>query len=37
LSAAVPDVEIYSDIKDPVVDVVIAAAEEWADAVGWRP
>jgi GrpB-like predicted nucleotidyltransferase (UPF0157 family) len=37
LSAAVPDVEIYSGIKDPVVDVVIAAAEEWADAVGWRP
>lgn len=37
LSAAVPDVEVYSDIKDPVVDVVIAAAEEWADAAGWRP
>jgi len=37
LSAAVPDIEAYTDIKDPVVDVVIAAAEEWADAVGWRP
>jgi GrpB-like predicted nucleotidyltransferase (UPF0157 family) len=37
LSAAVPDVDVYSDIKDPVVDVVIAAAEEWAEAVGWRP
>jgi len=37
LSAAVPDVEVYSDIKDPVVDVVIAAAQEWADAVGWQP
>lgn len=37
LSAVVPDVEVYSDIKDPVVDVVIAAAEEWADATGWRP
>jgi GrpB-like predicted nucleotidyltransferase (UPF0157 family) len=37
LSAAVPDVEVYSDIKDPVVDVVIAAAEEWAEAVGWCP
>lgn len=37
LSAAVPDVEVYSDIKDPVVDVVIAAAEEWAEAVGWHP
>lgn len=37
LSAAVPDVEVYSDIKDPVVDVVIAAAEEWAEAIGWHP
>jgi dephospho-CoA kinase len=37
LAAAVPDVEIYSDIKDPVVDVVIAAAEEWAAGTGWRP
>jgi GrpB-like predicted nucleotidyltransferase (UPF0157 family) len=35
LSAAVPDVDTYTDIKDPVVDVVIAAAEEWAAAVGW--
>ena len=37
LAAAVPDVEIYSDIKDPVVDVVIAAAEEWAAAASWQP
>jgi len=37
LSAAVPDLEAYTEIKDPVVDVVIAAAEEWADAVGWHP
>ncbi|HEY2443714.1 MAG TPA: GrpB family protein [Streptosporangiaceae bacterium] len=36
LSAAVPDIEDYTDIKDPVVDVVIAAAEEWAAAAGWR-
>jgi GrpB-like predicted nucleotidyltransferase (UPF0157 family) len=27
----------YSDTKDWVVDVVIAAAEPWADATGWRP
>jgi GrpB-like predicted nucleotidyltransferase (UPF0157 family) len=37
LSAVVPDVGTYADVKDPVVDVVIAAAEEWAAAVGWRP
>jgi GrpB-like predicted nucleotidyltransferase (UPF0157 family) len=37
LAAIAPDMDTYSDIKDPVVDVVIAAAEEWAAAVGWRP
>lgn len=37
LSAAVPGLDDYTDIKDPVVDVVIVAAEEWAAATGWRP
>ena len=37
LAAIAPDTDTYSDTKDPVVDVVIAAAEEWAAAVGWRP
>jgi GrpB-like predicted nucleotidyltransferase (UPF0157 family) len=37
LSAAVPDLLSYAGIKDPVVDVVIAAAEEWALATGWTP
>jgi hypothetical protein len=27
----------YTDTKDWVVDVVIAAAEPWAAATGWRP
>jgi GrpB-like predicted nucleotidyltransferase (UPF0157 family) len=36
LAAAVPPVE-YTEIKDPVVDLVIAAAEPWARATGWRP
>lgn len=36
LSTVVSDVETYSDVKDPVVDVVIAAAEEWAAATGWQ-
>ena len=36
LAAHTPDIEVYTDIKDPVVDVVIAAAQEWAAATGWR-
>jgi GrpB-like predicted nucleotidyltransferase (UPF0157 family) len=35
LAAAVPDLEVYTDVKDPVVDLVIAVAEEWAVASGW--
>jgi dephospho-CoA kinase len=37
LAAAVPDREIYTDLKDPIVDLVIAAAEPWARATGWQP
>jgi GrpB-like predicted nucleotidyltransferase (UPF0157 family) len=37
LAAEVPDLDAYTDIKDPVVDVVIAAATEWASATGWQP
>ncbi len=37
LAAAVPDIDRYSDIKDPVVDVVISVAGEWAAVTGWRP
>jgi GrpB-like predicted nucleotidyltransferase (UPF0157 family) len=37
LAGVAADTDIYSDIKDPVVDVVIAAAEEWATATGWTP
>jgi GrpB-like predicted nucleotidyltransferase (UPF0157 family) len=37
LAAAVGDLEVYTDVKDPVVDLVIAAAEEWAAATGWSP
>lgn len=37
LAAQVPDMDSYTDIKDPVVDVIIAAAGEWATATGWAP
>lgn len=37
LAAQVGDLEPYTDIKDPVVDVVGVAAEEWASATDWQP
>jgi GrpB-like predicted nucleotidyltransferase (UPF0157 family) len=30
------DVEFYYDIKDPVCDVIIDAAEDWAQHTGWE-
>lgn len=35
LAGALADVDDYSDVKDPVVDLVIVVAEEWAAATGW--
>jgi hypothetical protein len=29
------DVDTYTDIKDPVVDLVVAVAESWAAEIGW--
>jgi len=29
------DSEAYTDIKDPVCDVIMAAAERWATSTGW--
>ncbi|GAA5191701.1 hypothetical protein GCM10023322_49700 [Rugosimonospora acidiphila] len=37
LATITNDLDVYSDIKDPVVDVVIVAAEDWARAIGWTP
>lgn len=37
LAGEVNDLEPYTDIKDPVVDLVIAAAEQWATDTGWQP
>jgi GrpB-like predicted nucleotidyltransferase (UPF0157 family) len=31
------DVEAYYDVKDPVFDVLMAGAEEWAFRVEWQP
>lgn len=30
------DVDFYYDIKDPVCDIVIDAAEDWARTTGWQ-
>jgi len=37
LAAAVPDLGTYTDVKDPVVDLVVAAAGQWATDAGWQP
>jgi GrpB-like predicted nucleotidyltransferase (UPF0157 family) len=37
LATAVTDIEVYTDVKDPVVDLVIVVAEEWAAVTGWTP
>jgi GrpB-like predicted nucleotidyltransferase (UPF0157 family) len=37
LANAVPDGGVYSDIKDPVLDLVVTTAETWARHTGWSP
>lgn len=37
VAAQAPDVERYSDLKDPVVDLVLVVAERWAAATAWQP
>jgi len=37
LAAEVHDIGAYSDVKDPVVDLVITVAESWAVQLGWIP
>jgi GrpB-like predicted nucleotidyltransferase (UPF0157 family) len=31
------DIDAYYDIKDPVCDIIMAAAESWAAATQWEP
>ena len=35
LAAAIPDLDTYAAVKDPIVDLVIVTAEEWAMETGW--
>jgi GrpB-like predicted nucleotidyltransferase (UPF0157 family) len=37
LAEAVASIETYTDVKDPVVDLIIVTAEAWADRTGWKP
>jgi GrpB-like predicted nucleotidyltransferase (UPF0157 family) len=37
LAAGLRDPDDYPDVKDPVCDIIISAAEDWAGAVGWAP
>jgi GrpB-like predicted nucleotidyltransferase (UPF0157 family) len=37
LAGVVEDIDTYAAVKDPVVDVIIVAAEEWAAATAWTP
>ena len=37
LAANLADPRTYPDVKDPAVDLIYLAAEEWAAATGWRP
>jgi hypothetical protein len=37
LAHAVPDLDSHADVKDPVVDLVIAVAEPSTSATDWTP
>jgi dephospho-CoA kinase len=37
LAAATPDADTYTEVKDPVVDLVVSVAERWASESGWAP
>jgi GrpB-like predicted nucleotidyltransferase (UPF0157 family) len=37
LAGVTADTDTYTDVKDPVVDLVIVSAEAWAASTGWHP
>ena len=37
LAALNIDGGVYADVKDPVFDLIVQAAEAWAALTGWRP
>ncbi|SUX54300.1 GrpB family protein [Chromobacterium vaccinii] len=36
LASSLADWETYPDVKDPAVDLIYLAAEQWAERSGWR-
>jgi GrpB-like predicted nucleotidyltransferase (UPF0157 family) len=36
LVASLAVLDDYADVKDPAVDLIYLAAEQWASAVSWR-
>jgi GrpB-like predicted nucleotidyltransferase (UPF0157 family) len=37
LAGHLADPKTYPEVKDPAVDLIYFAAEEWAEATGWEP
>jgi len=37
LAAHLANPEMYPEVKDPAVDLIYFAAEDWAAAIGWEP
>lgn len=37
LAPFMPDGGTYAEVKDPAVDLIMLAAEDWAAATGWEP
>jgi GrpB-like predicted nucleotidyltransferase (UPF0157 family) len=37
LAALMPDTNTYADVKDPAVDLIALAADDWAAATDWEP
>jgi GrpB-like predicted nucleotidyltransferase (UPF0157 family) len=37
LAASLPNEDAYADVKDPAVDLIYLAAEEWAARSQWQP
>jgi GrpB-like predicted nucleotidyltransferase (UPF0157 family) len=37
LAAGLRDPDAYPDVKDPVCDIIMCAAEDWARATDWAP
>jgi GrpB-like predicted nucleotidyltransferase (UPF0157 family) len=37
LAAGLANPDIYPDVKDPAVDLIYLAAEDWASATRWQP